>query len=171
MSFIVETFEIPLWLLIFVFVSAVPLWIGGYKKFVNKFIVGGILKRKLRKSAKIAEDEVDLIKKATDNWNTNAEENQKEGDLNKARQRNPVNSADQPYIKIVLKTLALKGDAGMLIQSIADSLNIKTLDIKGSLKYLEENEFVEVVDSGTGTKYYLAPRGKRYCIKRGYITE
>jgi len=82
-----------------------------------------------------------------------------------------MGSADQPYVKIVLKVLALHGDAGMLIQSIADNLDIKRNEIKSSLSYLEKNEFVEAVVGSSGDKYYLAARGKKYCIKRGYITE
>ena len=72
-------------------------------------------------------------------------------------------------MKIVLKMLALKGDAGMLIQSIADELNVKSNDIKSSLLYLEKNNFVESVAGNYGTKYYLSSRGKNYCAKRGYI--
>ena len=74
-------------------------------------------------------------------------------------------------MKIVLKTLALQGDAGMLIQSIADKLEINNNEIKSSLLYLEKNEFVDVVAASNGTKYYLSARGKKYCMKRGYITE
>ena len=74
-------------------------------------------------------------------------------------------------MKIVLKTLALAGDAGMLIQSIADKLEVSSNEIKSSLAYLEKNEFVESVAAGTGTKYYLTSRGKRYAIKQGYIKE
>jgi len=65
----------------------------------------------------------------------------------------------------------LNGDAGMLIESIADNLEIKSNEIKSSLSYLEKNEFVDAVETGSGAKYYLAARGKRYCIKRGYIEE
>ncbi|MCW8988059.1 MAG: hypothetical protein OQK75_10390, partial [Gammaproteobacteria bacterium] len=79
--------------------------------------------------------------------------------------------AEQPYVKIVLKTLALTGDVGMLIQSIADKLRINSNDIKSTLSYLEKNEFVDVVTAGSGTKYYLSARGKRYAIKQGYIKE
>ena len=78
---------------------------------------------------------------------------------------------DQPYIKIVLKTLALKGEAGMMIQSIADALNISSNQIKSSLGYLEKNKFIEGIPSTMGTKYYLIERGRNYCIKKGYITE
>lgn len=73
-------------------------------------------------------------------------------------------------MKIVLKTLSLNGDAGMLIQSIADKLEIKSNEIKSSLAYLEDNDFVEAVTTSSGSKYYLSSRGKKYCIKRGYIS-
>ena len=171
MSFLFETFNVPLWFLVFAFACAIPLWISWYKAFYKKFIVTGILERNLRKAAEVAEEKVDIIKKATENWNTNTEQNQEAEALNKARRQHLSTEEEQPYVKIVLKTLALNGDAGMLIQSIADKLNVGTNDVKGSLTYLEKNEFVESVTAGSGTKYYLSSRGKRYSIKQGYITE
>ena len=171
MSFFFESFNVPLWFLVFAFASAAPLWIKWYKAFYKKFIVTGILERNLRKAAEVAEEKVDIIKKATENWNTNTEQNQEAEALNKARRQHLSTEEEQPYVKIVLKTLALNGDAGMLIQSIADKLNVGTNDVKGSLTYLEKNEFVESVTAGSGTKYYLSSRGKRYSIKQGYITE
>ena len=76
-----------------------------------------------------------------------------------------------PYVKIIMKILALKGETGMLVQSIADKLNVSSNEIKSSLVYLEENGFIEEVASGQGTKYFLAERGRKYCIKKGYISE
>ena len=167
MSFIFETMPVPLWFLFFALASATPLWIQCYKKFYQKFIKTGILKRKLHKVKETAEDKVDILKKATDNWNASVDEERKKGEVAKK----PVNEANQPYVKIVLKTLSSKGEAGMLIQSIADALNISSNEIKSSLTYLEENDFVESVTGASGTKYYLAERGRNYCIKRGYIKE
>lgn len=171
MSFLFETFNVPLWFLVFAFASAAPLWIRWYKAFYKKFIVTGILERNLRKAAEVAEEKVDVLKKATENWNANTELNQEAETLKKARREHLSTEEEQPYVKIVLKTLALHGDAGMLIQSIADKLQIGTNDVKSSLAYLEKNEFVESVAAGSGTKYYLSSRGKRYSIKHGYITE
>ena len=112
-----------------------------------------------------------ILKKATDNWNPSSEHDLNAGSTEKKKRAHLVTEAEQPYVKIVLKTLAVHGDAGMLIQSIADKLEINSIEIKSSLAYLEKNEFVEVVAAGNGTKYYLSARGKKYCIKRGYITE
>jgi len=167
MSFLFATFAIPLWFLVFALACAAPLWISWYKKFYQKFIVTGILERKLRKAKKKAEEKVDVLKKATDYWDSNVVEKKKEEQQHKPPKIE--NTANQPYVKIVLKMLALKGDAGMLIQSIADELNIKNVDIKSSLSYLEENSFVDAVAGSYGTKYYLTQRGKNYCVKRGYI--
>ena len=70
-----------------------------------------------------------------------------------------------------VKEIELKGDDEMVIKTIAHNLKEKNKEIKSSLAYLEKNEFVEAVSTGSGTKYYLAARGKKYCIKRGYIAE
>jgi len=171
MSFLLETFEIPLWFLVFAFACAAPLWIKWYQMFYRKFIVTGILQKNLKKAGDIAEEKANILKKATDNWNTSSEHDLKTAGKEKTKREHLVTEAEQPYVKIVLKTLAINGDAGMLIQSIADKLEINSIEIKSSLAYLEKNEFVEVVAAGNGTKYYLSARGKKYCIKRGYITE
>lgn len=143
MSFLYTTFPVPLWFLIFAFACATPLWIKWYKVF----------------------------QKATNNQNVSGEHNLKTADIKKSKREHDASSSEQPYIKIVLKTLALTGDAGMLIQSIADKLEIKSNEIKISLTYLKENKFVESVMTGSGEKHYLTSRGKKYCIKRGYIAE
>lgn len=166
MSFLFETFAVPLWFIIFAFGCATPLWIKWYKIFYKKFIVTGLLRKKFQKASEVAEEKMDVLKKATEHMNANVK-----GALKKSGEGSAMGSEDQPYVKIVLKVLALSGDAGMLLQSIADNLDIKSNEIKSSLSYLEKNEFVESVAGGSGVKYYLAPRGRKYCIKRGYITE
>jgi predicted transcriptional regulator len=170
MLFLLETFEVPLWFLIFAFASAAPLWIKWYQVFYKKIIVQGLLQKKISKDDKVAEEDISILQKAADNWNASVEHELKTAELKKSKREQDIGSEAQPYVKIVLKTLALTGDAGMLIQSIADNLEISSNEIKSSLSYLEKNGFVEAVIGGSGTKYYLASRGKEYCIKRGYIT-
>lgn len=171
MSFLFSTFQVPLWFLIFAFACAAPLWIRWYRWFHKKIVVGKILKSDFFNAEETIDEEASVFQKATDNWNASVEHERKTEDLKKSKQKNDAGSVEQPYVKIVLKTLALTGDAGMLLQSIADKLEIKSNEIKSSLLYLEQNEFVEKVETGSGSKYYLATRGKKYCIKRGYITE
>jgi len=171
MSFLFETFPVPLWFLIFAFGCAAPLWIKWYQFVYKKLIKSGFFKKKLSDFDDSADEEISIFQKATDNWNASAEHDLKTAELKKSKRKHDTNSIDQPYVKIVLKTLALNGDAGMLIQSIADNLEIKSNEIKSSLSYLEDNKFVEAVVTGSGTKYYLAARGKKYCIKRGYVAK
>lgn len=169
MSFLFETFAVPLWFLVFSFGCAAPLWIKWYLAFYKKFIVTGILQRKLRKTSKTAEEKIDILKKATDNWNASAKQDIKATGLKKSRDEHEMSSAEQSHVKTVLKALAFNGDTGMLMQSISDNLGINIHEVKSSLSYLEKNELVEEVVGGNGTKYYLTVRGKKYCIKRGYV--
>ena len=171
MSFLNETLDVPLWFLVFAFASAAPLWIKWYKAFYRKFIVTGVLQRKIKQAGDVAEEKANILKKASENWNSSTEHDLHAAESQKKKREHLVTEAEQPYVKIVLKTLALHGDAGMLIQSIADKLEVNNNEIKSSLSYLEKNEFVDVVTAGGGTKYYLSARGKRYCIKQGYIKE
>ena len=170
MSFLTATFEIPIWFLVFVFACAVPLWIMWYKFLYRKLIKVSFFKNKFSDSEEF-DSEISILQKATDNWNASVEQELQAAELKKSKRKHDISSANQPYVKIVLKTLALQGDAGMLIQSIADKLEINSNEIKSSLSYLEKNEFVDAILGGSGTKYYLTGRGKKYCIKRGYITE
>ena len=171
MSFLSTTFPVPLWFLIFAFACAAPLWIKWYQLAYRKFVKSDFFKKKFSDFDDSDDEEISVFQKATDNWNANVENYRKTAELKKSKRKHDADSSAQPYVKIVLKTLALNGDAGMLIQSIADDLEIKSNEIKSSLSYLEDNEFVEAVVTGSGTKYYLAARGKKYCIKRGYIAE
>ena len=170
MSFLTATFEIPLWFLIFSFSCAAPLWIRWYKYIYRKIVKSSFFKNKFVDPEEL-DSEISVLQKATDNWNASVEHELKTEELKKSKRQHEISSEKQPYVKIVLKTLALQGDAGMLIQSIADKLEINSNEIKSSLSYLEKNEFVEAVLGGSGTKYYLTSRGKKYCIKRGYVTE
>lgn len=172
MSFLNAEFPIPLWFLIFAFACAAPLWIKWYKLFHKKVIVAKILKSKFFESDEVSfDDSASVLQKATDNWNASVEHSLKTDSLKKSKREYDASSVEQPYVKIVLKTLALTGDAGMLVQSIADNLEIKSNEIKSSLNYLKDNEFVDAVETSNGTKYYLASRGKKYCVKRGYIVD
>ena len=168
MSFLFETFQVPLWFLVFAFGCAAPLWIKWYKWFYNKFIVAGVIQKIFSKKGQEFESEdISILQKATDGWNTSVEKDIKTAEIKKSSKKYLQTEADQPYVKIVLKALAMNGDAGMLLQSISDKLEIGSNEIKSALSYLEKNEFIDAV----GSKYYLVERGKRYCIKRGYIKE
>ena len=170
MSFLTATFEIPLWFLVFAFACAAPLWIKWYKYIYRKLIKSSFIKDTFKDSEEF-NSEISILQKATDNWNASVEHELQAEELKKSKRGHDISSVNQPYVKIVLKTLALQGDAGMLLQSIADKLEISNNEIKSSLSYLEKNEFVEGVLGSSGTKYYLASRGKQYCIKRGYVSE
>ncbi len=166
MSFLFATYQLPLWFLLFVLACAAPLWIKWYQQFYRRFVKTGLLQRKLSRAGKVAEEKMDELKKAAGDW-SKAEVVTAESI--KTPQDSALQNSEQPYIKIVLKTLALQGDTGMLIPSIADKLEISSIEIGKALAYLETNRFVEAVQSASGAKYYLAARGRRYCIKRGYI--
>lgn len=171
MSFLYLTFEIPLWFLIFAFACAAPLWIQCYQWIYRKFISTDVLQKNRRHEARELQAKDEILKKATQNLQGDEEHNLNRDESNKARRESLMTEAEQPYVKIVLKTLALNGDAGMLIPSLADKIQAKTNDVKKALSYLEQNEFVESIAGGSGAKYYLVSRGRRYCVKHGYITE
>ena len=69
----------------------------------------------------------------------------------------------------ILKIIAGKGDRGVLLRTIADTLGINANNAKRSLRYLEDKKLIESVSNVHGETYYLTATGRMYCSKKGYI--
>ncbi|MGD8812088.1 MAG: hypothetical protein PVH16_05075, partial [Thioalkalispiraceae bacterium] len=78
----------------------------------------------------------------------------------KPRRQNEVN---------ILKLLARKGEQGMLLQSIADTLGIDSNATKKAIEYLEGKKLIETIQGMGGNKVYLTQVGTNYCGKKGYM--
>ena len=168
MSFFFETTAIPLWFIIFIFASAAPLWLKWYKKFHNKFIVTGILKKRFRRAKSAAEMKVDILRKATDHWSENSElSGFTDGVVKKKKTfKKRIDPERKQNIKIVLKMLSESGEIGVLSKSISDKTGIDTLDAANALTYLTDKKYAEVINGNSGKKYYLTDLGRRYCINK-----
>jgi hypothetical protein len=140
MSFLTTQVSLPLWLLILMIAGMIPLLIKIIK--LSKRV--GFLGKKWRR----IDSTMRTISPA-------------EKEKQKSKRATEVS---------VLKLLAVKGDQGMLLQSIADTLKIDSNTTNHALKYLEGKNMVEIVSSMGGNKYYLSKVGKSYCSKKGYIT-
>lgn len=167
MSFLFETVSIPIWFLLVLLGSSAPVWIKLYKKFHKKFITTGILQKKLDEAKTVAEMKVDVLKKATENWNVR---NKEAGAVKTTKKStDPADSVKKKHSKSILKVLAKHGERGMLLQSITDTLDINSIETNNSLTYLIDNDFVEPVNGPQGTVYHLTKLGRNYCIKKGVI--
>lgn len=171
MSFLSDTIAIPFWFIAFVIGSAAPLWFKWYMMFHKKFITTGILQKKLRRAKSTAEMKMDVLKKATEHWNTHS-------DLapypdSHAKKRNAPKKTIDPVkkqnIRTVLKVLASAGEAGILPKSISDKSGINSSETKNAMNYLLEKQYAEEINGTTGTKYYLTRLGRKYCINKKYI--
>ena len=171
MSFFFDTIEIPFWFIIFVFSSAAPLWFKWYKKFHKKFIVTGLLKKRFKKAKSVAEMKMDIFNKATNHWNENSELSEFSDSVVKKRkkQKKDIDPAKKQNIQTVLKMLAEAGETGILAKSISDKTGISTLETTNALTYLVDKKYSELINSTTGTKYYLTDLGRRYCINKQFI--
>lgn len=171
MSFLLDTVAIPFWFIVFVLASATPLWIKWYKKFHHEFIVTGILKKKFNRAKSTAEMKVDVLKKATENWNANSEH--AEYSNSGVKKRKPIKKDIDPlkkqHIHTVLKVLAESGEAGILPKSISDKTQIDGSEIANALNYIIEKKYAEEINGTTGKKYYLTDLGRKYCINKKYI--
>lgn len=171
MSFFFETIAIPFWFIILVFGSATPLWIKWYKKFHKKFIVTGILKKKFNRAKSTAEMKMDVLKKATENWNANSEhvEYSKSGVKKRKHIKKDIDPLKKQHIRTVLKVLAESGEAGILPKSISDKTQINGSETTNALNYIIEKKYAEEINGTTGKKYYLTNLGRKYCINKKYV--
>ena len=171
MSFFFETISIPFWFIIIIFGSASPLWFKWYKKFHKKFISTGSFLKKFKRSKSDLDMKVDILKKATDNWNENSELSGFSGSNEKKRKRvkKSIDPVKKNNIQSVLKVLAESGEAGVLPRSISDISGIDNIETKNAISYLIEKNYAEEVNSTNGTKYYLTDLGRKYCINKKYI--
>ena len=171
MSFLFDTIAIPFWFIVFVLGSATPLWIKWYRKFHKKFIVTGILKKKIQSAKSATDIKLDVLKKATDNWNANSEaSNYSESKPGKRKAvKKDVDPGKKKNIKTVLKILAAGGETGVLPKSISDKASLNSVDTNSALTYLTEKKYIEAINSTNGTKYYLTEHGKQFCMNKKYI--
>ena len=171
MSFFFDTISIPFWFIVFIFGSAAPLWLKWYKKFYNKFIVTGLLKKIFRRTKSAAEKKVDILKKATDHWNENSElSGFADGAVKQKKTlKKKIDPIRKQNIQTVLKMLAASGETGILSKSISDKTDISSLDTTNALTYLTDKKYAELINSTNGKKYYLTDLGRRYCINKQFI--
>lgn len=168
MSFFFDTIAIPFWFIVLVFSSAAPLWLKWYKKFHEKFIATGILKKRFRRAKSAAEMKVDILKKATEHWNENSELSGFTNSVVKKKKSSKkfIDPIRKQNIKTVLKMLSESGETGVLSKSISDRINISPLDTENALTYLTDKKYAELITSSNGKKYYLTDLGRRYCINK-----
>lgn len=171
MSFFFDTVEIPFWFIVFIFSSAAPLWLRWYKSFYKKFIVTGLLNKTFHRARSTAEMKIDVLKKATDHWNSNdafSDFTESKVEM-KIVVKTPDDKLKKQNIKVVLKELVEGGETGVLAKSISDKMKIKIIETTNALSYLTEKKYAEVINSTKGSKYYLTDLGRRYCVNKKYI--
>ncbi len=160
-----EGSEIILWIIVFVLVAAIPLTLL-YFAYLNKKNSESHLSK--LKSKKVQHRPAPPQPVAADvNFNFN---NNWSNDGSAYTVTENANN-DKKMAKIILKTIALNGESGMLIKQIADTLELHALEINYPLEYLSKKGFIESVVSQKGNIFYLTPQGAAYCSKKGYMAE
>jgi hypothetical protein len=171
MSFLFETISIPFWFIVFIIGSASILWIRWYKIFHKKFIITGVLQKKIKQAKTVTETKMDVLKKATDNWNANNETSDFSKKQSKKRKvaKKDIDPVKKNNIRMVIRILADGGETGVLPKSISDKASINSVETNSALTYLTEKKYIEAINSTSGEKYYLTELGKQYCINKKYI--
>lgn len=151
MSFISYSVQVPVWLLILLLLATTPLLLKLYR-LVQGFRKGHIVKE-------VQEDEVDW--KIESNKPSAAP---KKSSADIAREKRHEEKSD---IVHVLKIMAREGERGMLVQSLADQMQVDITKVQHAIAKLVEKELIEEVVGMSGTKYYLTQLGKNYCNSKG----
>ena len=141
MSFLSVQIAVPLWLLLLMVVGLVPLFFQILKWLKGK----GMLAK--------ADIVIDGHMKTIVPVKTKPETSKK---------------SKRPNEVEMLKLLALKGEQGMLLQSMADALDIESNMAKNALEYLQGKKLVEAIGGMGGNKVFLTQVGKTYCGMKGY---
>ena len=141
MSFLSVQVVVPLWLLLLMIIGLIHLFFQLLKWLKGK----GILNK------------ADIV--LDGHMKTIVPEKTEPETGRKPNRQNEVN---------ILKLLALKGEQGILLQSIADALAIESNEANNALEYLEGKKLVEVIKGMSGNKFFLSQVGKNYCDMKGY---
>ena len=142
MSYLSVQVAVPLWLLLLMVIGLIPLFFQLLKWLKGKGI--------LNKADIVLDNHIKTIVPVKSKPETASK---------KPKRQNEVN---------ILKLLARRGDQGILLQSIADTLAIDSNVAKSALGYLEGKKLVEVIEGMSGDKFFLTKVGKNYCEKKGY---
>lgn len=174
MDFIFGSVALPVWLVVFIVGCALPLWIKWYRAFYQKYIVTGILQKNIRKAKSTAEMKMDILKKATANWDSDSdlEPFPAAADEEALPTARKVTDKDKKqHIRAALKELANSGETGVLARSVSDVTGIATINVTYAMNYLINKKYVEQINGPKGVKYYLTNLGRKYCINKKYISE
>lgn len=140
----------------------------------------GIIKKIFGKNIEKTDAELkaQLLKKATDHWNANSEQtgfDEQEKLDNLVKKNMPAyetgDKVKKKNIRAVLLEIADRGEAGVLAISISDKADVSQVDTSTALAYLTKNNFVEVVNSAAGKKYYLTAAGRKHCLSKEFNSD
>jgi predicted transcriptional regulator len=153
--------EIIAWITVFLLIAAIPLTIF-YFRHLNRKNSDSLLSKMQKKTPAPKQKEVqDLNFNFDNNWSSES-----------VSDEYIVNSGTEKKLaKIILKTIALNGESGMLIKQISDILELHEIEVNYALSYLEDKSFIESVNSQKGNIYYLTSQGTSYCSKKGFLSE
>jgi len=151
MSFLTTSVAVPVWLLILLVAGITPLLFKLYR-LVQAFKRGNIVK----------EEHEDVVLWKIRSSKPSASSKKSSSDL--ARDKRQEEKAD---IAQVLKIMASQGERGILIQSLADRMQIKLSKAQFAIGKLVDKKLVEEVVGMSGTKYYLTQLGRNYCSSKG----
>jgi len=150
--------ELFAWITVVLLLAAIPLTILYFRN-LNKNKSDSYLSKLQSKPPEIVP--VDLNFNFDNNWT--AESKSTDYTLNVGTERK--------LAKIILKTIALNGEMGMLVKQISDILELNEIEVNYSLNYLTDKGFIETVNSQKGVIHYLTSQGVAYCDKKGYMCE
>jgi|GEM_PF-2443154 len=153
LSFLTATVTIPIWLLLLMIAAMVPFFVDLVR----------VWRRWRRGHLPEMQEHQSVLMRLVNI--RRSEPSQKDA----AAARKSKTDEQKRHMARVLKVMVAHGETGMLLQSIADRAELLTTQVKQAIEYLVDKELIEEVAGISGTKYFLTPRGKDYCAKKGLI--
>lgn len=155
--------EIIVWITVFLLIAAIPLTIMYFRHLNQKNADSLLSKLQPNKPQAVVSlfTPADLSFNFDNNWSSE----------NPGTDYNVNVGTEKKLAKVILKTIALNGEMGMLMKQVADILELHEIEVNYSLNYLADKGFIECINSQKGNIFYLTSQGTAYCSKKGYLPE
>ena len=150
MSFLAETVSIPVWLLLLMLVAMIPFGMKVYK-----------WARRFRQGNFSAQNDSDMLY-----WDVKTKRPSKSAKNSVPDPVKEKSREKKDELVKVLKVLLKEGERGVLMQTIADRMQMSVSKAQKAMAQLVETKMVDEVVGVSGTKFYLTKEGREYCRRK-----
>lgn len=152
MSFLFHTVSVPVWVLIVMIGGLLPMLVQLFE----------VLYRLTQGGEVVKEEHSDMVVWKVRKVKSTAIPKHRPVDANRRKKKE-----EKADILQILRVISMKGEQGVLLQSITDNTEIEPVKLQPAMQSLLEKKFIDEVPGVNGKKYYLTLLGKKYCSSKG----